>query len=91
MFGWLKSIFGSETVKAPVVVPPPLPKVEKTAKKAAKPVAKKAVPKVRAIKLPAKDKKVKEEVVVQPEIIESIVQEEKVKSKKSGRPRKVAK
>ena len=69
MFGWLKSLFGSES-EAERIVPPPLPsKVKKAEKLVAKKVSKKAAtkkeapkveaPKVKAAKAkaPKKDKK----------------------------------
>ena len=87
MFGWLKSLFGSEPVKEVVI--PPLPKVKKVAKKAekpaAKPAAKKAATKAKAAKAPAK-KEVVAPVTDAPVVeVTPVVDAPK---KKGGRPKK---
>lgn len=63
MFGWLKSIFGSES-DAALIAPPPLPsKVKKAEKLVAKKVSKRAATKKEAPKVEApKEKVVKEKV-----------------------------
>lgn len=89
MFGWLKSLFGSDPVQE-VVVPPLPPKVKKISKKAektaSKSVAKKAAPKSKPAKAPVKKKEVTPVVEVQP-VVESKVLEAAPK-KKGGRPKK---
>jgi hypothetical protein len=93
MFGWLKSLFGSETAQEIVV--PPLPKVKKVVKKVTKPtvkeVSKKPALKTKVNKTPRKQK----ETVTPIEpvfssdntVVESGIVEVKLK-KKGGRPKK---
>lgn len=104
MFGWLKSIFGSEPVQDSVVVPP-LPKEKKTVKKADKPAVKKPTTKVKVVKdsvvktepnAPKKSKKKEEPkdppFVYSPPKVELVPvvkpAEEPVSKKKGGRPKK---
>ena len=86
MFGWLKSLFGSAPVQE-TVVPPPLPKVKKAAKKTAKKTVTK--PAVKAVTKKTVTRKKKVEVV--PVIDTALVVEpvaESAPKKKSGRPKK---
>lgn len=88
MFGWLKSLFGSESVQEIIVLP--LPKVKKVNKKVEKPAsksaAKKTASKEKTSKKPVKKKEVTPVVEVQP-VVESKVLEAALK-KKGDRPKK---
>ena len=97
MFGWLKSLFGSES-EAERIVPPPLPsKVKKAEKLVAKKVSKKAATKKEAPKVEAPKAKVtkakapkKETKAVTPPVdpVQSTVPAPK--TKKVVRPKKTA-
>lgn len=96
MFGWLKSLFGSEP-EAERIVPPPLPsKVKKAEKLVGKKIAKKTPPKKEVVKevkpkektakAPSKKKEVvKESVTVSTEETVPVTPAPK---KKSGRAKK---
>jgi uncharacterized ferritin-like protein (DUF455 family) len=89
MFGWLKSLFGSEPER---IVPPPLPsKVKKAEKLVGKKLAKKATTKKEAPKVEAsKEKVVKEKIAKatakKKEAVKSAV--DPAPKKKDGRPKK---
>ncbi len=99
MFGWLKSLFGSEP-EAERIVPPPLPsKVKKAEKLVSKKVSKRASPKVEApkevaskAKVAKAPKKVKVEVAAVEAVSATDTAVEKVTpvKKKGGRPKKAS-
>lgn len=83
MFGWLKSLFGSESVQE-TVVPPLPPKVKKIAKKAEKkPATKKPAVKTAKAKV---SKKVAAEVVTL--TVDPAPVADSAPKKKGGRPKK---
>ena len=91
MFGWLKSLFGSEPEQERIV-PPPLPsKVKKAEKLVSKKIAKKGTvkketPKAQATKAPRKKKEAAPVVEASPVVAtETVVETPK---KKGGRTKK---
>lgn len=96
MFGWLKSLFGSEP-EAERIVPPPLPsKVKKAEKLVSKKISKKTAtkkeapkaeaPKTKVVKTPKKKKEVAP--VVDSPVVE-VTPVVDAPKKKGGRPKKV--
>ena len=83
MFGWLKSLFGSEPAQETVVPPPLPPKAKKVEKSSAPKAAKKTAPKT--AKAPRVSKK-KEDPVVPVEA--TVTVETIAPKKKGGRPKK---